>query len=143
MFSKSCEYGLRAAIYIASNSIDNQTIGLNNIAEAIDSPNAFTAKILQQLTRSNIIKSIKGPRGGFIIEPTKMQTKLNEIVNVFDGNTIYTGCGLGLHQCDAKNPCPLHDEFVVIRKKLKDMLETNTLERLLQHNEIRNLLLKR
>lgn len=36
-------------IYIESNGVDNSKIKLNEIAEAIDSPVAFTAKILQQL----------------------------------------------------------------------------------------------
>ncbi len=128
MFSKSCEYGLRAVIFIAQQTTKNNKVSLSTISEEINSPQAFTAKILQQLTRNNIVKSIKGPYGGFMIEDEKMDTKLSEVVQVLDGDSIYTGCGLGLRQCDANSPCPLHYKFVEIRDNLRDMLENTSLK---------------
>ncbi len=128
MFSKSCEYGLRAVIFIAQQTTQNNKVSLSTISEEINSPQAFTAKILQQLTRNDIVKSIKGPYGGFIIEEEKMNTRLSEVVSVLDGDSIYTGCGLGLKQCDASSPCPLHFKFVEIRNNLKDMLENTSLK---------------
>ena len=128
MFSKSCEYGLRSIIYIAQQSAQDIKVSLPIISEAINSPQAFTAKILQQLTRNNVIKSIKGPYGGFVIESDLIDTiKLSEVVKVLDGDSIYTGCGLGLNKCNANSPCPLHFKFVEIRNDLKKMLETTTL----------------
>ncbi len=128
MFSKSCEYGLRAVIFIAQQSTQNNKVSISTISEEINSPSAFTAKILQQLTRTNIVKSIKGPYGGFMIENEKMDTKLSEIVSILDGDSIYTGCGLGLKQCDASSPCPLHFKFIEIRENLRDMLENTSLK---------------
>ncbi|NAS32426.1 Rrf2 family transcriptional regulator [Flavobacteriaceae bacterium R38] len=130
MFSKSCEYGLRAVIFIAQQTTQNNKVSLSTISEKIDSPQAFTAKILQQLTRNAIVKSIKGPYGGFIIEEGKMNTKLSEVVRVLDGDAIFTGCGLGLKQCDANSPCPLHYKFVEIRDNLKNMLDHTSLQSL-------------
>jgi Rrf2 family transcriptional regulator, iron-sulfur cluster assembly transcription factor len=128
MFSKSCEYGLRAVIFIAQQSLLDTKVSLFTISEAIDSPQAFTAKILQQLTRNNIVSSIKGPHGGFYIEMEAMKTlNLSAVVKVLDGDDIYTGCGLGLKQCNEDKPCPLHFKFVDIREKLKYMLENTTL----------------
>ncbi|GAA4275621.1 RrF2 family transcriptional regulator [Aquimarina mytili] len=128
MFSKSCEYGLRAVIFIAQQTMHDNKVSLSTISKEIDSPQAFTAKVLQQLTRKNIVKSIKGPYGGFIIEKEKMDTKLSEVVRVLDGDSIYTGCGLGLKQCDASSPCPLHFKFVEIRDQLRTMLENTSLK---------------
>ncbi len=128
MFSKSCEYGLRAVIFIAQQTTQNNKVSLSTISEEINSPQAFTAKILQQLTRNDIVKSIKGPYGGFTIEKEKMSTKLSEVVSVLDGDSIYTGCGLGLKQCDANSPCPLHFKFVEIRDSLRNMLENTSLK---------------
>ena len=65
MFSKTCEYGIRATIFIASQSYQNKRVGLRDIAKKIDSPEAFTAKILQILAKTHIIHSIKGVGGGF------------------------------------------------------------------------------
>jgi Rrf2 family iron-sulfur cluster assembly transcriptional regulator len=58
MFSKACEYGIRAAIYIAQQSMQNRKSGLKEIAEAIASPEAFTSKILQTLVRHKVINWI-------------------------------------------------------------------------------------
>lgn len=130
MFSKACEYAIKATLYVAEFSADQKNIGLKEIAQSTDSPEAFTAKILQQLTRGNILESIKGPNGGFFIEPNKMKKlKLLDIVKVIDGDEIYNGCGLGLKKCNAKKPCPLHHQFIKVRTELKDMLSsTNVAE---------------
>ena len=49
MFSKSCEYAIKASIYICHRSDKGERSGLKDIAKATDSPEAFTAKILQQM----------------------------------------------------------------------------------------------
>lgn len=128
MFSKTCEYGIRAAIYIASNSKEGRRVQLKDIADKINSPEAFTAKILQLLAKNNIIDSIKGPFGGFEMCKEKMKSlMLNEIVLAIEGDKIYNGCGLGLEKCNEKKPCPLHDKFQQIRADLKTMLTTTSM----------------
>lgn len=125
MFSKSCEYGLRSVLFIAQNSINNNKVGLIEIAKEINSPTAFTAKILQQLTRADVIESTKGPQGGFLISKTGLKTlNLAKVVEVLDGDAIFEGCGLGLPQCDDQFPCPVHDQFLKVRKELNVMLRT-------------------
>ncbi|MCB0485648.1 MAG: Rrf2 family transcriptional regulator, partial [Flavobacteriaceae bacterium] len=69
MFSKACEYAIRATLYISIKSIEGSRLGIKEIAKEIDSPEPFTAKILQTLSREGIISSIKGPNGGFFLEP--------------------------------------------------------------------------
>jgi Rrf2 family iron-sulfur cluster assembly transcriptional regulator len=131
MFSKTCEYGIRAAIFIASESYQDNRIGLKEIAKKIDSPEAFTAKILQILSKDNIIHSIKGVGGGFEIpKETMSQIKLIQIVSAIDGDRVFTGCGLGLSQCSEDHPCPVHDKFKAIRNELASMLENTNLEEL-------------
>ena len=44
MFSKACEYGIKASIFIAINSRDGRRVSPKEIAKEIDSPQAFTAK---------------------------------------------------------------------------------------------------
>ncbi|MEC5164657.1 Rrf2 family iron-sulfur cluster assembly transcriptional regulator [Flavobacterium sp. PL11] len=131
MFSKTCEYGIRATIFIASQSYQNTRVGLKDIAKKIDSPEAFTAKILQILSKSSIINSIKGVGGGFEISKLAMkQITLAQIVTALDGDRVFTGCGLGLNSCSEDHPCPVHDKFKLIRNELVHMLENTNLEEL-------------
>lgn len=128
MFSKACEYGIKATIYIALQSMDGRRVGLRDIAQQINSPLAFTAKILQELAKNNIVNSVKGPSGGFEIAKNKMdKVKLSHIVMAIDGDSIYKGCGLGLKECNAKEPCPVHDKFNKIRNELRLMLESTSI----------------
>lgn len=129
IFSKACEYGIRAMLHISTQSRDGRRVSLKDIAAAIDSPEAFTAKILQQLARHGIVDSVKGPNGGFeIAEKNRSKIRLSHIVSAIDGDQVYRGCGLGLKECNADKPCPVHDRFKVIREELKDMLENTSME---------------
>ncbi|PXX31167.1 Rrf2 family transcriptional regulator [Arenibacter sp. ARW7G5Y1] len=128
MFSKACEYGIKAAIYIALQSLLNRRVSLKEIAEEIDSPLAFTAKILHQLAKNNILDSTKGPSGGFQISRERIEViNLSDVVYAIDGDSVYVGCGLGLNKCNANRPCPVHNKFAVIREELKQMLKGTNL----------------
>ena len=131
MFSKSCEYGIRATIFIASKCCENRKVGLKEIAVAIDSPIAFTAKILQKLTKDKIIHSTKGVNGGFEVFQNDLKTiRLIQIVEAIDGNSVFSGCGLGLENCSETHPCPVHFEFKEIKEQLFIMLKNTSLEQL-------------
>ena len=131
MFSKACEYAIRASIYIAGQSNSGKRVSLKDIAKTIDSPEAFTAKILQQLSRYGIIDSVKGPSGGFSISEEKLQSlKLSHVVKAIDGDSIFTGCGLGLKECSEKQPCPVHHKFKIVRNELRSMLENTSIKEL-------------
>lgn len=136
MFSKTCEYGIRASIYIAEQSLIDRKVGLKEVADAIESPAAYTSKILQLLSRNSIIKSDKGPTGGFSMDRQSLnEITLSTIVRAIDGDDIYKGCGLGLNKCNEKEPCPVHNRFKLIRNELKKMLETTTVQSLAEDFE--------
>ncbi|WP_339703417.1 Rrf2 family transcriptional regulator [Algoriphagus aquimarinus] len=128
MFSKACEYGIKAIIYIASQSMLERRVKIVEVVEHIESPVAFTAKIVGSLVKENIVQSVTGPYGGFYIEKFRMdQIKMIDIVTAIDGDTIFNGCGLGLKECNSDEPCPMHNKFVQIRADLKDMLNSTSI----------------
>jgi Rrf2 family protein len=124
MLSKTCEYAIRAMIFIAQKSKNEEKIGIKAIAKGINSPEHFLAKILQELSRKKLLQSTKGPNGGFYLDGDHLKYSLADIVKAIDGDKLFTGCGLGLENCSEKKPCPLHDEFKTIREKIKLTLQT-------------------
>lgn len=130
MISKSCQYALRAVVFLASEAGDNIKLNVKQIAKEIDAPEAFTAKILQVLNRHNIITSLKGPYGGFFIEEHQLDAPILNIVQAIDGLQVFTSCGLGLKQCSAKHPCPFHNEYEVLRNKMRETFEKTTIKKL-------------
>lgn len=128
MFSKACEYGIRATIFIAHQSEQHNKVSLQDVADAIDSPLAFTAKTLQLLAKNNLIQSVKGAGGGYkMTEHQLANVNLENIVVAIDGKDVYTKCGLGLKTCNEKKPCPLHFQFKEIRNKLHQTLCTTAI----------------
>jgi Rrf2 family transcriptional regulator, iron-sulfur cluster assembly transcription factor len=131
MFSKTCEYAIRACIFIAAQSYQNKRTTIKDIAENIDSPRSFTAKILQVLAKKEIVHSIKGIGGGFEISKENIKKiSLAQIVSAIDGETVFKSCGLGINHCSDERPCPLNKKFKSIRENLAKMLENTYLEEL-------------
>lgn len=131
IFSKACEYGLRATLYIAMNSLEHRRVSLRKIAGKIDSPEAFTAKILQQLVHHQIIQSVKGAQGGFEIDAEKLKTlSLGQIITAIDGEGVLNHCVMGLHACSEEHPCPAHATYKDIRANFKTMLDQTSIQAL-------------
>lgn len=122
MVSKTCEYAIRAMLFVAQKSKTGEKVGVKQIAKAIDSPEPFIAKILQDLSRKGLVLSAKGPTGGFFLDASGLNHSLADIVYAIDGDKLFTGCGLGLKSCSVKMPCPIHDQFVDVRKQINTML---------------------
>lgn len=131
MFSKACEYGIKAMIYIANKSLDGERVKIGEIAEHTGSPLAFTSKILSTLTNHQLVDSVKGPHGGFSMDKNKLKgVRISDIVFAIDGDSIYNGCALGFKECNSDKPCPLHDRFLKVRNDLKTMLEATSIQEL-------------
>lgn len=124
MVSKTCEYAIRAMLFVAQKSKADTKVGVKQIAKAIGSPEPFIAKILQELGKKGLVLSAKGPAGGFYLDNAGFRKSLADIVIAIDGDKLFTGCGLGLKSCSAKMPCPVHDEFVEVRKRIKTMMQS-------------------
>jgi len=143
MLSKTCEYALRAMIFIAQQSKDGTKVPIRDIAKGIDSPEHFIAKILQDLSRKGILQSTKGPNGGFFLDPEGRECSLATIVRVVDGEQLFEGCGLGLNECSESRPCPIHNEFKKIRREIASMLEKARLDEFTEKLQDRQLFLRR
>lgn len=132
MFSKTTEYALRATIYIAQKGSEENKLGIDEIAKAIDSPKPFTAKILQMLTRDKIVSSTRGPNGGYYFTDKAKKLPAAVILKAVDDEGVLKGCLLGLRQCSQKNPCPMHEEYKEIRVQLINLFENKTIGSLVE-----------
>lgn len=127
IFSKTCEYAIRAVFYVAHKSSSGKRVGIREIAAGIDSPELYLAKILQDLTRKGLLSSVKGPTGGFYLSEEALKRSVSEIVEAVDGDRLFYGCALGLKQCSSINPCPLHHQFEAIRSQIHQVLKNTTI----------------
>ncbi|WP_069132774.1 RrF2 family transcriptional regulator [Rhodohalobacter halophilus] len=127
MFSTSCHYGLQAMIYIALHSSDNKNIDLGQIAEKQEIPKHFLSKILQMLVKNGLLRSMKGPTGGFSLSRPADELTLIEVIDAIDGLDVFTQCGIGFKKCDDNHPCPIHNDYKPVRNKIRELFENKTL----------------
>lgn len=137
MFSKSCEYAIRSIFYISLKGKDGRKISIKEIAEELNIPAPFLAKILQSLVRNKLISSIKGPNGGFYIKNLK-KISLIDIVEAIDGTDVFHKCTIGLKKCSDTKPCPVHHLVKGFRNELKQALSAKTLEQVIVDLEQKN-----
>lgn len=128
MLSQKCKYAIRAVFYISIES--KQEFALKSgkeVSEDLKIPMAFTRKILQELVRSDIISSTKGPKGGFYLSEENLELPILHIVETIDGLSAFKSCGLGLTECSDQRPCPIHDTYKVCRDSMLQLLKGNNI----------------
>ncbi|NEU09679.1 Rrf2 family transcriptional regulator [Flavihumibacter sp. R14] len=130
MLSFTCKTAIKAVIYLASKSSGGEKAGIKEIAEMINASEHTVGKILQTLARQGLINSVKGPSGGFFISEVQLEQPIIDIVETIEGKQVFKECGLGLSQCNALHPCPIHFEY----KEASDILEN-----LFREKKVKNL----
>jgi Rrf2 family iron-sulfur cluster assembly transcriptional regulator len=126
LLSKSCNYGIRATIYLAIHH-DRKFIPIKEVANAQNISFHFLTKILQMLTKSGYINSIKGPHGGVSLKGDPDKLTVYDIILAIDGTKIFDECVLGLPGCSDKNPCPLHRIWRVVKEELRSELKSESI----------------
>ena len=127
MLSKMCKTAIKAVIYLASKADHSEKAGVKEVAQHINASEHTVSKILQNLVKQKIINSAKGPTGGFFITPEQRQLPIIDIVTTFDGQGLFTECGLGLSECTATHPCPIHDEYKKGREIIQRIFTENSI----------------
>jgi Rrf2 family protein len=130
VFKKETEYALRALVYIQLQNSKERRPGIAEIASEIETPQSFTAKILQRLVKQGFVESMKGINGGFFFNPAKEDLALKKVIVSIEGDSLFRGCGFGLKHCDENNPCPLHFSYAPIRDAINKLVAEETIQSL-------------
>ena len=126
LFSSSCEYGIRALIYLAIHREDGPCL-VREIAEVESIPRHYLAKILQQLAGHGLVRSTKGPGGGFALARDPETLTAEEVIAILEPGHNSTRCVLGLDECNDDAPCPLHETWSSLRDSFFGQLSEMTL----------------
>jgi Rrf2 family protein len=126
IFSRTAEYVIRAFVNLALQPKDRFVI-VRQIAEEEKIPTIHLGKVLQQFVKNGLLKSRKGPTGGFALRRSATQIRLIDIVEPLDGIRDYQRCAAGLAECSDDLPCPVHDSWTLVRSTILQYLERNTI----------------
>ncbi len=132
IFSKTCKIAIKAVSYLASQSDVLPHHSIKEIADEIEESEHTLGKTLQLLVKSKIINSLKGPSGGFYMQPKQLELSLLHIIEAIEGKFVFNKCVLGYHQCGSHNPCALHTEFKLARVTLEKALTRTKITHLIK-----------
>ena len=117
IYSRSAEYAIRSFVYLARVPNGKFTMA-KTVAEKEQIPAHFLAKILQELTRKGLLRSSKGPSGGFALRTPASQIRLLDLVEALDGQTL----------AESLDQAPwILDSWKDLHSRIMDYLERNTI----------------
>lgn len=123
MLSLTCKTAIKAVIYLAVRFESGEKSGIKEIAAFIDASEHTVGKMLQTLVKEEVINSAKGPSGGFYITAKQKNQAIIKVIEAIDGKEVFEQCGLGLSKCSATHPCPIHNDYKIVRDQFKAMCQ--------------------
>ena len=126
IFSKATGYGIRALAYIASRP-GNCLCGLQEIADHEEIPPAYLRKVLGELRRHRLLRSVKGIHGGYELSRAPEAITLWEVFSVLEPDPYMDTCLVRNRVCTPESTCAFHDDWQKIRLDLVTLLQTRTI----------------
>ena len=112
-------------MYVATNGADTP-VRVGPIASALGVPQNYLSKTLHQLARAGVLRSVRGPRGGFQLAVPPERLTLTRVVGQFD-EVGQRHCLLGRPQCGDRSPCAAHVRWAALSESLQGFFGGTTI----------------
>ncbi len=127
--TRATDYAIRVTIQLATTPTATRIHG-PALARAIDGPESFVSKVLQQLVQAGLVTSQRGTRGGFQLARPAANISLLEVVEAVEGPTQLNVCVPMGQNCDRKEWCAAHPVFVEAQAALVNVLSKASIAQL-------------
>lgn len=121
---------------MAMMSDEKRMIPINEIARRLAVPRYFLGKIMNKVVKKDILNSVKGPNGGFLLSKTTLDTSLLALLETMDGLEQFDCCVLRLRKCNAEYPCPLHKQLGSYKKDFLELFSNTSVGSLLKEDKL-------
>lgn len=129
ILSRTSQYAIQALIFVATQP-PGVPVLIRKVAEHLDVPPPYLAKIMQSLGRGRLIHSFRGRQGGVCLREGGENTDLMQILTLIEGPALTEDCVLGLKVCGDETACPMHAQWMPIKTRIVKLLTRQTLGRL-------------
>jgi Rrf2 family protein len=130
--SSTAQQAVYAVLCIAQSESD-EPVRVDEIAKIMGSPRNYLSKTLHLLTRAGVLRSERGPRGGFRLALSAERTTLARVIAPFEPST-KRRCLVGRATCSDARPCPAHHRWKEIAATVDDFFSRTTVADLLENN---------
>lgn len=131
--SGTSQYAIRAVVHVATHGAD-APVRVGPMAASLDVPRNYLSKTLHLLTRAGVLRSVRGPRGGFQLAIPAERLTLARVTDSFD-DAGERHCLLGRPQCGDRVACPAHARWGEVSDALRDFFRKTTIKDLM--NDVR------
>jgi Rrf2 family protein len=125
-FTKKADYGLMAIHYIAFHQHDG-VVNAKRIAEDLGIPAELLAKILQRLAKRRLIRSVNGPKGGYVLARETRKITVGQVLRAIEGPLSIVHCYQDT-QCPQLGRCNIRRPVWMIQASIEQLLDTLSLE---------------
>ena len=126
LISRTSQYAIQSMIYLATQPAEIPVLS-REIAENLQVPAAYLAKIMQNLSKGGLVTSFRGRLGGFCLREDPSKIDLMRIVLITEGPEFTKSCVLGLKACSDETACPMHAKWMPIKQDVINLLHRQTL----------------
>ena len=119
-FSNSIEYAIHALVYLARKPTESPVL-VADVAKTISVSETYLRKVFQQLSRSSIVNSQRGAKGGFLLARPATAITLKDIVESIDGELPTFTCLKIKRHCSMQLDCAVHRAFAEAKQKMADV----------------------
>ncbi len=130
-FTKAEDYGLHGIIYLAMQP-EGKVTPLSEIAEAQNVPEKFLAKIFQSLSKTGIVKSHRGVKGGFSLGRPAEEITVKHVLESIQGPYYVAKCLRDPGMCEMRDVCAVRKLMKMTQDRMFSVFEENTLADLIQ-----------
>jgi Rrf2 family iron-sulfur cluster assembly transcriptional regulator len=120
-------YALRAVLSLARIGVDGKPVSIKCISEREDISAEFLEQIFFKLRKANMIRSVRGPGGGFFFARPLDEITLMDIIEASGEGMGITPCACGKKEpCSRKGDCPAYVIWRAMDGHLRDFAEAQT-----------------
>jgi Rrf2 family iron-sulfur cluster assembly transcriptional regulator len=130
--NSTSQYAIRATLYVAGHESAGP-VRVDEIAEALDCPRNYLSKTLYALVRAGVLRSTRGPGGGFQLALSPEQLSLGRVIAPFEPATARR-CLIGRPDCGGAHPCLAHHRWEKVAGVVSQFFEQTTIGELLSDN---------
>lgn len=125
-------YGLRAVVKLAM-ATHTRPISIGTIANEENVSSEFLEQIFYKLKKAGVIRSIRGPGGGFVLNRKPEEITVKDILAAVGEMGGLTPCTLRRKMlCDRPIPCPAHEIWTGLQERISDYLSSITLKAIVE-----------
>jgi len=130
--SQATSLGIHTAAYLAGRP--DQVVTTRQVASALGVSENHLAKVLQRLTKAGLVRSVRGPRGGFMLSRPPDEVTLLDVYEAIDGPLVLSDCLLETPVCNGQ--CILGDLLSKVNGLVKDRFTNTRLSAMPQLSEV-------